>query len=320
MKNNKVNLLIDPELLPRDGENNARLFSVSGRGNGNREAARLKEAEERLEDECKGLKLAGTPAMEWLRDNRYILRRDTALSCRELRGARKLRRLLGGRLLLCAAMDALVKSGGGCVGEERLRCFLSGFQRVCPLEERELALLPSALRSALIRWLQRQPETAEQVFAALRWMQDCRFDKLLESLSTVDEALRGDPAGVYARMDTESRWDYRRRLSELARRQGISEGEAARRILELAEAGKCHVGEFLYRKPLGKPAAGKPYGAYLCLHMLLFLTARTADAYLLRTGYAAAAVPSIGPCLSYRLVSGCHADAALPARCGEVPL
>ena len=70
-------------------------------------------------------------------------------------------------------------------------------------------------------------------------------------------------------MDAESRRDYRQRLSELARKQGIGEGEAARQILELAEAKKCHVGEFLYREPMGRPAAGKPYGAYLCLHMLL---------------------------------------------------
>ncbi len=269
MKNNKVNLLIELDMLPRYGENTARLLPVSGRGNGKKEAAGLKEAEARLEEECKGPKLVGTPAMEWLRDNRHILRRDTALSCRELQCARRLRRTLSGRLLLCAAMDTLVKSGGGCAGEDRLRSFLSGFQRVCPLEERELALLPFALRSALIRWLQRQPETAEQVFAALRWIQDCRFDKLLESLSTVDEVLRRDPAEVYGRMDSESRRDYRQRLSELAWRQGISEGDAARQILELAEAGKCHVGEFLYREPLGRPAAGKHYGAYLFLHMLL---------------------------------------------------
>ncbi len=283
MKNDKVNLLIDLETLPRYGENTARLMTAAGRSGGRKEAARLKDAEARLEEVCKGPELAGTPAKEWLLDNRHILRRDTALSCAELRGGRGLRRLQDGRLLLCAAMDALVKSGGGSAGEERLRAFLSGFQRVCPLEEGELALLPTGLRSALIRWLGRHPEHAEQVFHSLRWMQDCRLDRLAESLSTLDLALRRDPAGVYGRMDAESRWDYRQRLSALARRQGIGEGEAARQVLALAEADGHHVGEFLYRNPLGRPAAGKPYGAYLSLHLLLPLLLSLALAF--RTGW-----------------------------------
>ena len=273
MKNHQVELWIDMETLPRYGENTARLLGVSGRGGCRREAARLHEAEERLETLCKGRGLAGSPALEWLLDNRYVLRRDTAGCCAELRAVRGLRRLKDGRLLISAAMDALVKSGGGSIGEERLRAFLTGFQKERPLEEKELALLPSFLRSSLICWLSSHAEEAERVFVSLRWLSDCRLDALLESLSPLDELLRQDPAKVYARMDPESRQSYRRRTADLARRFGISEPEAARRALELAAAENCHVGEFLFRRPLGRAAAAKPYGAYLSLHLLLPLAA-----------------------------------------------
>ncbi len=266
---NQTELWIDTETLPRYGENTARLLRCTGRGNGKGAAAMLKEAEGRLEERCKGADLAGTKALEWLRDNRHILRRDAAGCCAELRRARRLRKLKDGRLLICAAMEALVRSGGGSTDEERLKLFLAGFQRACPLEERELALLPSALRSALILRLSREPRSAEAVFAALKWLQDSRLSLLLEELSLVEGILRKDPAGVYPRMDPESRQSYRQETARLAARKGIPEKEAARQALELAEAGDCHVGEFLFRRPLGGPERRKHYGAYLALHLLL---------------------------------------------------
>ena len=111
MKNNKMELWIDIETLPRYGENTAGLLHAAGRGSGKKTAVLLKAAASQLEELCKGNDLAGTPALEWLRDNRHILRRDCALCCSELRAARGLRRLDDGRLLLCAAAEALVRSG-----------------------------------------------------------------------------------------------------------------------------------------------------------------------------------------------------------------
>ncbi len=269
MKNNKVELWIDLETLPRYGENTARLMDPRGRGGGRKEAALLSGAEAHLEALCKGEALAGTAALEWLRDNRHVLRRDAKAACAGLRSGRGLRRLRGGRLLVCEAMDALVGSGGGQLDEERLRAFLTGFQRSCPMEEGELVLAPAAAQSALIRWLAKEPASAERVFTSLRWLSDFRLAPLLESLSTVDSLFRRDPAGVYGAMDPESRQDYRRKTAELARRRGVSETEAAQKTLELAEAEGCHVGEFLFRRPLGRPTAKKPYTAYLAIHLLL---------------------------------------------------
>ena len=288
MKNKKTELKIDLETLPRYGENTARMMMIAGRGNGRKEADRLRKAETQLELLCKAPDLAGTAALEWLRDNRYILRRDTAGVCAQLRQARRLRKLKDGRLLVCAAMEALVLSCGGSADASRMTAYLEGFQEVCPLEERELALLPDALRFSLILRLRSHPKEAEQAFRTLKWLNDCKVSALLESVSLVERILRKDPAGVYPQMDEESRQDYRHLTAVLAARHGLSEPEAAMKAIELSQAEGCHVGEFLYIRPLGEQRKRKPYTAYLALHLLLPLF--PALALALRTAWFPAAL------------------------------
>ncbi|MBR3556549.1 MAG: hypothetical protein IKN89_11610 [Oscillospiraceae bacterium] len=279
MKNDKTELWIDKETLPCYGENTARLMEFAGRGNGKKTAEKLKQTEAQLEELCKAPDLAGQAALEWLRDNRYILRRDAAGCCAQLCTAKRLRKLRDGRLLICAAMEALVLSGGGSVDEERTAAFLTGFQKACPLEERELALLPAALRFALICRLRRHPGAAEQIFGALKWLNDCRVSALVDAVSPIEPILQRDPAGIYGRMDEESRWDYRQQTASLASRYGITETEGARQVLALAQAEGCHVGEFLYRRPLGKKARNKPYTPYFALYLLLPLIPSLALAF-----------------------------------------
>ncbi len=316
MKNDKTELWIDLDTLPRYGENTARLLETAGRGNGKKAAEKLKRVEAQLEELCKAPDLTGTDALEWLRDNRYILRRDTAGCCTSLRQARRFRKLQDGRLLICAAMEALVLSGEGIADESRTSAFLAGFQKVCPLEERELCLLPQALRYALICRLKRYPLSAPQVFRSLKWLNDCRISDLLERLSPVDPLLRQDPAGVYGRMDPESRQDYRHKTAELAARYGISEPEAAGQVLELAQAEDCHVGEFLYRRPLGRPPKKKPYTAYLAVHLLLPLVPALALAF--RTAWFPAVLlvlPSVHDAVKFlfaRLAARCIHPRRLP--------
>ena len=269
MKKNELELWIEVDKLPNYGENTARLLAPKGRGAAKTEARALRRAEEELEALCKGEALAGTAALEWLRDNRYVLRRDAAGAGAALRGEKKLRRLEDGAALLCRSAEAIVRSGAGKADPTRVKAFLTGFQRVLPLEERELCLLPDALRCALILWLRAHPEAAETVFASLKWLSDGLLSPLLEACSTVDRLLRQDPSGVYPRMDEESRQEYRRETAVLAKKQGLSEEETARRALELARREGGHVGEYLFRRPLGKPEKKRPYGPYLALHLLL---------------------------------------------------
>ena len=93
-------------------------------------------------------------------------------------------------------------------------------------------------------------------------------------MDPVEAALRRDPAGVYARMTEASRADYRRQLARLARMHALPETQAARRLLDLAQAGtgpKAHVGWWLYRAPLGQAAPrrdGRWYPACIALATL----------------------------------------------------
>ena len=288
MKNNDTELWINTDELPEYGAKIGQKLAEKGQGNARREAAALRKSRETLEELCKGNSLAGTEAEQWLRDNLYVLRRDAAGALAALAHAHRLPMSEKGVPRICAAAYALVRAGRGAVDETRLRAFFTGMKESISPEEKELNILPSALRCALIRFLAQSPEYAETVFASLRWLRDVRTAPLLASLSPLESLFLRDPAGVYGVMDEDSRADYRYRTALLAERAGIGETEAGERILALAEKGSCHVGEFILARPLGKTPRKKPYAAYLCLQLLL--PAALALGIGFRTGSAAAAL------------------------------
>ncbi len=269
MNKNDAELWIETNELPGYGRETARSLGSAGRRSARREAGKLRDSRSALEAMCKGDSLAGTEAGEWLRDNLYILRRDAALAASELSHARRLPMSEKGVPRICALAKALVRAGRGSVDEARLRAFFSGLRQTAPPEERELSLLPAALRSALIVRLAENPENGEAVFGSLRWLDTMRSGPLLASLSPIEERFLRDPAGIYPAMDEESRGDYRYRTAKLAEAVGLRETEAADRILSLAEKENRHIGEFILDRPLGKPAPQKPYAAYLSLKFLL---------------------------------------------------
>lgn len=258
-----------PDDLPGLGRKAAEALRCAGRRSGRASARSLEDGLRALEALCKGGSLAGTGAGEWLSDNLYVLRRDVSGAARDLRSAKSLRALPGGELLICRATEVLVSACRGKVEEGETEAFLRGFQERCPLEERELGILPAALRRALILELPQFPEEAGAAIPSLLALDEGRPGRMLERLSTLDVILRKDPAGVYPRMDEDSRRDYRSRAASLAEKTGCSEAEAGARVLALAREENCHVGEFLYVRPLGKPRAKQPCGAYLCYHLLL---------------------------------------------------
>ncbi|MDR0929165.1 MAG: DUF3131 domain-containing protein [Oscillospiraceae bacterium] len=89
--------------------------------------------------------------------------------------------------------------------------------------------------------------------ASLRALSAMDWREQLETLSTIDHALRQDPAGLYARMDFRSRALYRRRAAKLAERFRLPESVVARKALACAERGAAetipelnnHVGYYL---------------------------------------------------------------------------
>ncbi len=85
--------------------------------------------------------------------------------------------------------------------------------------------------------------------ASLRLLGSTDWREFVETMSAVEQALRGDPAGVYGRMDGATRDHYRRVVERLARDAGRRELEVATEALALAAEGhdarRRHVGHYL---------------------------------------------------------------------------
>jgi cellobiose phosphorylase len=85
--------------------------------------------------------------------------------------------------------------------------------------------------------------------ASLRLLGSTDWREFVETMSSVEQALRGDPAGVYGRMDGATREHYRHVVARLAREAGRREIEVATEALALAAEGhdvrRRHVGHYL---------------------------------------------------------------------------
>lgn len=101
-----------------------------------------------------------------------------------------------------------------------------------------------------------QQQAADQVsisnsIGSLRFLANMDWREFVETMSLVDQALREDPAGVYAQMDFNTRDAYRHVVERIARVSGASEIEVARMVLHLAQEPaetadtEAHVGYYL---------------------------------------------------------------------------
>ncbi|PKO56869.1 MAG: cyclic beta 1-2 glucan synthetase, partial [Betaproteobacteria bacterium HGW-Betaproteobacteria-21] len=113
--------------------------------------------------------------------------------------------------------------------------------------------------------LENQQQAADQVsisnsIGSLRVLGAMDWREFVETMSEVEQTLRGDPGGVYGRMEFATRDRYRHATEEIARRSRLSEGEVARQVVALAHAGaaaaagggadarEAHVGYYLIDK------------------------------------------------------------------------
>ncbi len=88
--------------------------------------------------------------------------------------------------------------------------------------------------------------TAGNVVTTLRTLGSVDWRVFIEAVSTVEAVLRGDPSGVYPRMDFATRDRYRHAVERLSRRARLPETEVANRAVTLATAAaSAHVGEYL---------------------------------------------------------------------------
>lgn len=235
----------------------------------------------------------------WLLDNRYLALREAKRAGSALRDIRRLRAGNDGIILSALCRD-MINVCSGSLTEASILEYLNGFQSVSPLPQNELYLLPAVLlvqlTAALADVCRRlestaEPENLDEEFAALfgsvRLISELDMHSLLERADTVEKTLSADPAGIYPRMDEQSRAEYRARLSKLARREGLEEHVFAKKLIEKSRAAnglERHVGIHLFSAPNEKKLAS----AYISANILITLFLTLLCGFLSRSAVAAA--------------------------------
>jgi len=133
-----------------------------------------------------------------------------------------------------------------------------------PLTWIEQRLSESGLTIKQLVESENQQQAADQVsisnsIGSLRFLGAMDWREFVETMSVVEQTLREDPGGVYGRMDFATRDRYRHVVENLAKSSRLSEGEVARKAVELAQDGAArnagdgravHVGFYLIDKGL----------------------------------------------------------------------
>jgi cyclic beta-1,2-glucan synthetase len=224
-----------------------------------------------------------SPAAEWLLDNYYIVERAVRVIRDELprEFERRLRRLTTGDLtgypLVFALAREFVTIGRGHVDADSTTRLTSEFQTLRLLSMAEIWALPILLRAALLERLGmlahsitsavqdvgsaasagERPVACEgevdQLVAScirsLRALEAADWKAFFEEVSETEHILRRDPAGMYARMDFDTRDRYRKVVEDLASRSGHAEEEVAHLVVRAAREHRderaAHVGYHL---------------------------------------------------------------------------
>ena len=267
---------------------------------------------------------------EWLHENDFVVSEavetlDGALPARFLRNLPGVPGPGGepGLPRVEAIARELVRRGRATIEIGELVLFLKGYQELLPLRLAELWALPAFLRIVLLEELAGRAESADPDaeygphILSLRTLAAEDWRGVVESLSIVDQILRADPAGVYAKMDFRTRDRYRGMVERVARRAGEPEDRVAARALELAraraeDAREGHVGYYLIDEGLPALAAGGRMR--LARAAALRLTLRPSRRRLLRGGAYFGTVAALALGLLLLL------HAAVPATAVRLPL
>jgi len=229
-------------------------------------------------------------AAEWMLDNFYLVQQ----SLRQIREDmplgfyRQLPKLITGPLesypRIYAVAQELIVTSGAHLDMDRAKRFVRLYhqgdlgQDITPLTMGELWALPAMLRLGILECLAqavgritRLPRetslpamtlphatTDDEIVAnciiSLRTLATQDWQVFFESISRVEQVLRGDPGNVYPKMDRETRDRYRKVIEELALATGWNEQEVAQAAVNLAQA------EIANRETSNSPAGSRPGG------------------------------------------------------------
>jgi cyclic beta-1,2-glucan synthetase len=226
-------------------------------------------------------------AAEWMLDNHYIVRQAARQVRKNIpRGYYRRLPKLGdapweGVARIYVLARAFASHEDGMIDTARLARFVDAYQDQAALTMGELWALPTIIRLVLLELLAQavSPDVAEDVPAGLkpvlsfhvsenipqvalvgncirglRTLASEDWEAFFEEVSEVEALLRQDPAGVYPRMDFQTRNQYRQIVEELAGGEPGAEKEVAGLAVDLARRAqgggdpaprKGHVGYYL---------------------------------------------------------------------------
>lgn len=192
-----------------------------------------------------------------------------------------------GNLILVIADMARSKPvlGGAFVAGFLQKLQAKGTAFALPLNWMEQQLFALGFNSDDLVRVENQKQAAYQVsvrnsIGTLRFLGNTDWREFVEMLSSVEQLLRQDAAGVYPHMDFATRDRYRHVVEAIAKASPLSEIEVARRVLELTKAyeGKeqvskyAHIGYYLIGD--GKVQAERVAGISYTLKQKIFRAIR----------------------------------------------
>ncbi|MGH9590745.1 MAG: glucoamylase family protein, partial [Terracidiphilus sp.] len=206
---------------------------------------------------------------------------------------------------VAAVSDAYFRATDGEFSSASFDLFVRVFQEREQLTLTELWGIPAFLKFALFEAILdeaeaelREPESAPASFFAVRFnslrlVASWDWQSLLEPLIGFDAILRQDPAGVYGRMEPDSRELYRKRIASIAHRSDCSEPQVAQAALELARQAstqaegderlrrrKVHVGYYIVDKGLALLALRVGFHPPVSWRARQFVLSRAEDFYI----------------------------------------
>ncbi len=207
--------------------------------------------------------LAAPNAAEWVLDNYYVFEQAT----RQIRedyssGYERSLPWLTTQPRIAAVAWEIVTQLSGVIGVDDIARFLHAYQEIAPLTIGEVWALPIMLRAAVLELLTQtllalspvrvrnslpplsavalhaEPDegVVANCFRSLRVISAQDWKVVFEDISLVERELRRDPAGVYPRMDFDTRNRYRSVVESMALRSGMSELDVAQRAIVMARA------------------------------------------------------------------------------------
>ncbi|MHB0858694.1 MAG: GH36-type glycosyl hydrolase domain-containing protein [Anaerolineae bacterium] len=227
---------------------------------------RLQQAYQRFREADQEV-LTVSYAAEWLLDNFYLVEQALRLIREDIPESyyHELPRLstspLVGHPRVYDLAREIVLHLEGVLEISQVRRFVSAYQDVAPLTMGEIWALPLMLRLVSIENLSdalaRVTEldvpvdtapppsplldmlapdlVASNSIRSLRILATTDWEEFFESLSRVEQILRSDPAGIYARMDFATRNRYRQVVEELAKGSDRDEESVAQTTVHLAQ-------------------------------------------------------------------------------------